>query len=100
MHAEQCAIAEAAQGGKSLEGSRMYTTLRPCLTCLAMADRAGVVEAIFALTWQYPERTLEDAHDRVSRHFQRYEQFSAVIELHGTGNSNESRPTAGEDSGI
>jgi dCMP deaminase len=89
IHAEQRAIADAARSGKSLERTRMYTSLRPCLACLVMARHAGVSEVIFAASWLYPEHALEDVHSRVAQLFERYAQCSSVIELQSTTSLNE-----------
>lgn len=47
LHAEQNAIIQASQHGFSIEGSVMYCTTQPCITCAKMIINAGIVRVIF-----------------------------------------------------
>ena len=47
IHAEQSAIAQAAQMGLSTQSATMYSTLRPCLTCANLCLHAGVLNIIY-----------------------------------------------------
>jgi len=47
IHAEQAAIALAAQEGLKTVGATMYCTLRPCLTCVKLCLQAGIKQIIY-----------------------------------------------------
>lgn len=53
LHAEQNAIIQAALHGISIEGSTIYVTHQPCLTCAKMIINAGVRCVIYA--GHYPD---------------------------------------------
>lgn len=46
-HAEVNAIAFAARHGVALEGSTLYVTMLPCLSCSLLIVNAGVVRVVF-----------------------------------------------------
>ena len=48
VHAEQNAIAQAARFGLELEGSTVYVTISPCLTCAKLLVNAGIKEVVYA----------------------------------------------------
>ena len=47
VHAEQNAICQAAFFGHALEGSTIYITLSPCLTCAKLIINAGIREVVY-----------------------------------------------------
>lgn len=47
LHAEQNAILQAARFGTSIDGSILYTTTFPCVTCAKMILNVGVVEVVY-----------------------------------------------------
>lgn len=47
LHAEQNAIIQAAKFGISIEGSTMYTTHCPCITCAKMIINAGIKKVVY-----------------------------------------------------
>jgi|SRR5690554_1087819 len=53
LHAEQNAIVHAAYHGINIEGSTLYVTHQPCLTCAKMIINAGIEKVIFA--GEYPD---------------------------------------------
>lgn len=53
LHAEQNAIIQAALHGVSIEGSDIYVTHQPCITCAKMIINAGI-ERVFCLG-TYPD---------------------------------------------
>lgn len=53
LHAEQNAIIQAARYGVSIQGSTIYVTHQPCLTCAKMIINAGIVRVIYA--GDYPD---------------------------------------------
>lgn len=48
VHAEANVVAFAAKHGVALEGSTLYTTHSPCLTCAYLIINAGMIEVVFA----------------------------------------------------
>ena len=47
LHAEQNAILQAAKVGTSIDGSILYTTTFPCVTCAKMLLNVGVREIVY-----------------------------------------------------
>ena len=47
VHAEANAIAQAAKHGISTDGSAIYVTLEPCLSCLKLIISAGIREVFY-----------------------------------------------------
>lgn len=47
LHAEQNAIIQAARHGISIDGSTLYCTTQPCITCAKMLVNAGIVEIVY-----------------------------------------------------
>jgi dCMP deaminase len=53
LHAEQNAIIQAALHGVGVQGSAIYVTHQPCLTCAKMIINAGIVRVVYA--GEYPD---------------------------------------------
>jgi len=53
LHAEQNAIIQAAVFGVSIDGSTIYVTNFPCITCTKMIINSGIVKIIYAD--EYPD---------------------------------------------
>ena len=66
VHAEANAILLAARHGNVTEGGVLYTTLRPCFSCLKEAVQAGIQEIVFEGGDAY-EGPLEDAYQMLVR---------------------------------
>ena len=47
VHAEQNAICQAACFGVTIEGSTIYVTISPCLTCAKLIINAGIREVVY-----------------------------------------------------
>lgn len=47
VHAEQNAIIQAALHGVSTQGSTIYVTCQPCITCAKMTINAGIVRIVY-----------------------------------------------------
>ncbi|MHB8584502.1 MAG: deoxycytidylate deaminase [Thermoplasmatota archaeon] len=47
LHAEQNAIIQAAKFGVSIDGSVLYTTTFPCVTCAKMILNVGIQEVVY-----------------------------------------------------
>lgn len=54
LHAEQNAIAQAAQYGISMQGAKIYVTHQPCSLCAKLMINAGITEIIFE--GEYPDK--------------------------------------------
>ena len=48
VHAEQNAICQAARLGNAIDGSYIYITCSPCLTCLKLLINSGIRRVIFS----------------------------------------------------
>jgi dCMP deaminase len=66
VHAEANAILLAARHGNATEGGVLYTTLRPCFSCLKEALQAGIGEIVYEGEGAY-EGPLEDAYQMLVR---------------------------------
>jgi dCMP deaminase len=66
VHAEANAILLAARHGNATDGGVLYTTLRPCFSCLKEAVQAGIREIVFEGGEAY-EGPLEDAYQMLVR---------------------------------
>ncbi len=53
VHAEQKAIINAARLGIPIEGSVVYSTLKPCFNCLKEMLQAGIQKVIYLHDWEY-----------------------------------------------
>jgi dCMP deaminase len=56
VHAEQNALLTAARFGTTVAGATLYTTYKPCFTCLKESIQAGVERIVY----QQPYQTLDD----------------------------------------
>jgi dCMP deaminase len=61
VHAEANAVLLAARHGNATEGGVLYTTLRPCFSCLKEAVQAGIREIVFEEGEAY-DGPLEEAY--------------------------------------
>jgi dCMP deaminase len=66
VHAEANAILLAARHGNATDGGVLYTTLRPCFSCLKEAVQAGIREIVYEGESAY-EGPLEDAYQMLVR---------------------------------
>ncbi|NHK28679.1 deoxycytidylate deaminase [Parvularcula flava] len=60
IHAEMCAITDAARKGISLRGSKMYVTTFPCHLCAKHIVGAGIKEVVFIEP--YPKSYAKELH--------------------------------------
>ena len=58
LHAEQNAIVQAALHGINTDGSTLYCTTRPCVTCAKMLINSGVRRVVFV--GDYPDELASD----------------------------------------
>ena len=54
LHAEQNALIQAARYGIPLDGSTVYTTLEPCITCAKMLVNAGIKRVVYSEPYPDP----------------------------------------------
>jgi len=59
-HAEENAIMHAARIGLSLKGCTAYVTWPPCTRCARSLIQAGVIEVVYPLESEVPERWVAD----------------------------------------
>jgi|SRR5882724_801576 len=69
MHAEQSAICLAAKNGVALDGTALFSTLRPCLQCLCSAISVGVQYVAYSNQWSYEDEVLEQMHSSLRSKF-------------------------------
>jgi len=58
LHAEQNAIVQAALYGISIDGSILYCTNQPCITCAKMIINSGIKKVIYMK--EYPDQLARD----------------------------------------
>lgn len=58
VHAEANAIAQAAKHGISTQGSSIYVTLEPCLSCLKLVISAGITEVFYETDFNSGDKVL------------------------------------------
>jgi dCMP deaminase len=58
VHAEANAIAQAAKYGIATDGSSIYVTLEPCLSCLKLVISAGIKEVFYETSFNSGEKAL------------------------------------------
>ena len=66
VHAEANAILLAARHGNATESGVLYTTVRPCFSCLKEAVQAGITEIVFEHDAAY-QGPLEGAYQALVR---------------------------------
>ena len=69
VHAEQNAILSAARFGIAIEGSTMYTTMRPCFSCTKEMLQAKVHEVYYLHDWSHPNPAHKAEYDRLQSRF-------------------------------
>ena len=62
VHAEQNALITAARFGNSIEGSDVYSTLRPCFECTKAMLQAKVRTIYFIHDWKHPVESLQQQY--------------------------------------
>lgn len=64
VHAEQNALITAARFGNSIEGSVVYSTLRPCFECTKAMLQAKVHTIYFIHDWKHPIESLQEQYTK------------------------------------
>ncbi len=65
VHAEQNALITAARFGNSIEGSVIYSTLRPCFDCSKAMLQAKVYAVYYLHDWSHPIESLQKQYKMV-----------------------------------
>lgn len=65
VHAEQNALLSAARFGNSVEGTVLYSTLRPCFGCTKEALQAGVTAVYYLHDWTHPDERVRAEYERI-----------------------------------
>lgn len=69
VHAEQNAVLSAARFGIAIEGSTVYTTLRPCFNCSKAMLQAKVDKIVYLRDWVPPDKLIGAQYFELQRQF-------------------------------
>jgi dCMP deaminase len=69
VHAEQNAILSAARFGIAIEGSTVYTTMRPCFSCTKEMLQARVRAVYYLHDWSHPNPAHKAEYERLQARF-------------------------------
>lgn len=69
VHAEQNTLLAAARFGIAVEGSHLYTTMRPCFGCAKELLQAKVSGVFFLHEWRHPQDELWEQYQLLTRRF-------------------------------
>ena len=69
VHAEQNALLAAARFGIAVEGSTVYTTMRPCFGCTKELLQAHVESVWFLHDWVHPDPHYQAEYERLQGRF-------------------------------
>lgn len=69
VHAEQNALLSAARFGIAVQGSTLYSTMRPCFGCTKELLQAGVAEVYYLHDWSHPDADKRSEYDRLQARF-------------------------------
>lgn len=70
VHAEQNALLAAARVGIAVQGSTVYTTMRPCFGCTKELLQAGTRAVYFLHDWTHPDATYQSQYERLQARFE------------------------------
>jgi dCMP deaminase len=70
VHAEQNAILSAARFGIAIEGSTVYTTMRPCFSCTKELLQARVRAVYYLHDWSHPNPVHKAEYERLQARFE------------------------------
>ncbi len=69
VHAEQNALMSAARFGIAVEGSTVYSTMRPCFVCTKEMLQAKVHSIHYLHDWEYPDKDIHEEYELIQRQF-------------------------------
>ena len=70
VHAEQNAILAAARFGIAIQGSTVYSTMRPCFGCTKEMLQAGVKAVYYLHDWTHPDREKQAQYQLLQGRFE------------------------------
>jgi dCMP deaminase len=71
VHAEENALLSAARFGIRVDGGLMYTTVRPCFSCMKALHQAGITAVRYHKEWKHPDDTLQSQYRAIENRFER-----------------------------
>jgi dCMP deaminase len=71
VHAEQNALLAAARFGIAVQGSTIYSTMRPCFGCTKELLQAGVHQVFYLHDWVHPDKEKQAEYERLQSRFPR-----------------------------
>lgn len=102
VHAEQNALLAAARFGIAIQGSTVYTTMRPCFGCTKEMLQAGVRQVFYLHDWIHPDREKQSEYERLQSRFpggiRRLEMDDPKAEW-AVSRRRESRPLGADETG-
>lgn len=69
VHAEQNALLAAARFGIAVQGSTVYTTVRPCFSCTKEMLQARVEAVYYLKEWAHPDARHQAEYERLQGRF-------------------------------
>jgi dCMP deaminase len=69
VHAEQNALLSAARFGIAVEGSTIYSTMRPCFGCTKEMLQAKISSVFYIHDWAHPETDKRSEYERLQACF-------------------------------
>ena len=69
VHAEQNALLSAARFGIAIEGSTVYSTMRPCFGCTKEMLQAGVHSVYYIHDWFHPDSEKNAEYEKIQSRF-------------------------------
>jgi dCMP deaminase len=69
VHAEQNAVLTAARFGIPIEGSTVYTTMRPCFGCTKEMLQAKVDAVYYLRDWNHPDEKARAEYEKLQARF-------------------------------
>lgn len=71
VHAEENALLSAARFGIRVDDGTMYTTVRPCFSCMKALHQAGINGVLYHREWKHPDESLHSQYRAIEAKFKR-----------------------------
>ena len=69
VHAEENALLTAARFGITIDGGTIYSTVKPCFSCMKALHRAGVAAVRYHREWAHPDESLRSQYRAIEAKF-------------------------------
>ena len=69
VHAEENALLTAARFGIAAQGGTMYTTVKPCFSCMKALHQAGITAVRYHREWTHPNVSLQSQYRAIEAKF-------------------------------